>query len=312
MRLKRVLVTGGAGFIGSHLAERLASQGAAVTVVDDLRSGSRANLRGAGGAIERIEMELGRYLDERFDPATFDAVFHLAANAYIPPSVQDPLMDFQCNPANTVRLLERLRASRRPPLLVNTSSAAVYGNPRSLPVREDDPTMPISPYGAGKLAAETYVRVYSELYGLRAASLRLFSVYGPRQRKQVAYDLLDKIRRNPQRIEVLGDGSQSRDFTFVSDVVDAFRLVAARAPARGEAYNVGSGATHSIDGLIEAWNRVLGTRPEVIYTGSLRPGDADRWIVDNSRLRELGFAPRIGLDEGLREILKWYDGQSGG
>lgn len=304
----KVLVTGGAGFIGSHLVEQLVDGGASVTVIDNLSTGSRDNLDRVRDQIGLIASDLGDLLRQRHvQPADYEYLFHLAANPYIPPSVANPLYDFELNLRNTLLLLERLRESEQLPRLINVSSAAVYGNPARLPIGEADPTIPISPYGVSKLAAERYVAVYSELYGIPATSLRLFSVYGPRQQKQVVYDLFEKLRRNPDRLEILGDGTQSRDFTYVLDVVQAMMLVATEAPGKGEVYNVASGATHTIAELAQSCCQVCELTPEIVYTGAVRPGDAGRWAVDIARLQALGFVPRMPLGKGLNAVKEWYE-----
>jgi UDP-glucose 4-epimerase len=303
-----VLVTGGAGFVGSHLVADLIAREAHVTVVDNLSTGRVEHLESVWSKIELCQGDLGDLLHARqISVDDYDIIFHLAANAYIPPSIENPSQDFNANAYNTFVLLEQLRASPQPPRLVNVSSAAVYGNPARLPIRESDPTIPISPYGVSKLAAERYVAVYSQLYGLQASSVRFFSVYGPRQRKQVVYDVLLKLRLNPARLEVLGDGSQARDLTFVGDIVKALVLVAQQAPGRGEVFNVASGATHTIAELIQIWCEVLSLMPEIVYSGQTRPGDAERWVVDISELQRLGYAPQTSLREGLAAVRDWYD-----
>ncbi|OGO06383.1 MAG: hypothetical protein A2Y73_07930 [Chloroflexi bacterium RBG_13_56_8] len=307
-REKQVLVTGGAGFIGSHLVEHLVAGGAHVTVVDNLSTGRLDNLKLVLPRITLIVGDLGEVLRlKRVKLDDYQYVFHLAANAYIPISVENPVLDFQINLHNTLMLLEAMRGTASAPRLLNVSSAAVYGNPARLPIQETDPIMPISPYGVSKLAGERYAAVYSQIYGLRATSVRLFSVYGPRQRKQVVYDLLRKLRTDPTRLEVLGNGLQARDFAYVLDVVQAMMLVAAEAPAQGEVYNVASGTTYTIAELVSAWCKVCGLSPEVAYTGHIRPGDAEEWVVDITRLRQLGFKARTSLEEGLAIIEDWYD-----
>ncbi len=303
-----VLVTGGAGFVGSHLVEQLVAADVHVTVVDNLSTGHSENVRTVLSKIDLIDGDFGHLLQTkqlRFD--AYEYVFHLAANPYIPSSVENPGFDFQTNLCHTFELLEALRNTPNPPRLINVSSGAVYGNPTSLPMRETDPTVPISPYGVSKLAAERYVAVYSQIYGLCASSVRLFSVYGPRQRKQVVYDLLRKLRADPTRLEVLGNGSQSRDFTYVLDVVQAMTLVARYAPGRGEVYNLASGRTHSIAELVSTWCDVCDLSPEVEYTGRIRPGDAEQWVVDITRLKQLGFEAKTDLRNGLAAIRDWYD-----
>ncbi|HOG45121.1 MAG TPA: GDP-mannose 4,6-dehydratase [Anaerolineae bacterium] len=303
-----ILVTGGAGFIGSHLVERLVSDGACVTVVDNLSTGSLENLRTVLPNIRLITAELGDVLrTNQVELGDYQIVFHLAANAYIPPSVENPAFDYRVNLDNTFHLLEALRQTKNSPRLVNTSTAGVYGNPFRLPIRETDPTVPISPYGVSKLAGERYAAVYSQIYGLHTTSLRLFSVYGPRQRKQVVYDLLCKLRADPQRLQVIGDGSQARDFAYVLDVVQAMILAATTAPGRGEVYNVASGTSHTIAELVDTWCRVCHLSPQVVYSGQVRPGDAQKWIGDISQLKQLGYGARMSLEAGLAAVAKWYD-----
>jgi UDP-glucose 4-epimerase len=312
---KRTLVTGGAGFIGSHLVEHLVALGAQVTVIDKLNTGYRENLQAVEQRINFVHADLGNLLlraaedDGGMNLADYDYIFHLAANPYIPPSVENPVMDFETNLLNSFLLLESLRglpAAR--PRLINVSSAAVYGNPARLPIHESDPTVPISPYGVSKLAAERYVAVYSQLYGLWAVSMRFFSVYGPRQHKQVVFDLFRKLRANPARLEILGDGSQARDFAYVGDVARAMTLAATAAPGQGEVYNVASGMTHTIAELAAACCRACRLEPEMIYSGQTRPGDADKWMVDVSRLQQMGFVPQVSLEAGLAAVQEWYDG----
>ena len=304
-----VLVTGGAGFVGSHLVEQLVGAGSRVTVVDNLSTGQLAHIRAILPKIELVVGDLGDVLRlQRIRLDEYQCIFHLAANSYIPPSVANPGFDFHENLRNTFMLLEALRQTPSAPRLVNVSSAAVYGNPDRLPIRETDPTVPIAPYGVSKLAGERYVGVYGQLYGVRAASVRLFSVYGPRQRKQVVYDLFSKLRANPRRLELFGDGSQARDFVYVLDVVQALMLVADKAPKQGEVYNVASGTTHTIAELAEACSHVCGLSPQIVYTGQVRPGDAEKWEVDISRLKQLGFEPRADLRASLAAIRDWHAG----
>ncbi len=306
---KSILVTGGAGFIGSHLVEQLVSEGACVTVVDNFATGNVENLKGVQNQITLVVGDIGDLLRlKRVQIHDFCYVFHLAANPYIPPSVENPEFDLYENLQNTFMLLEALRSlGTDAPRLVNVSSAAVYGNPTRLPIRESDPTVPISPYGVSKLAAERYVAVYSAIYGLHASSMRCFSVYGPRQRKQVVFDFMRKLDTDPTRLEIIGDGTQARDFTFVTDVVQAMLLAATVAPGRGEAYNVGTGTTHTIAQLAQAVADVCGVCPQLVYTGRVRPGDAQTWEVDITALEALGYKPQVALMEGLRRIREWYN-----
>ncbi len=308
LRGQSVLVTGGAGFIGSHLLEALVQVGAHVTVQDTRATPDHPNLASVPGAVRLIaEDTQSAIASGSLDLQSFTLVFHLSGNAYVPASVEQPAVDFQKNLQTTFDLLEALRQQSQKPRLIFASSAAVYGNPTHLPIHEEDCTNPISPYGVSKLAAERYVEVYARLYGIPAATVRMFSVYGSRQRKLVVYDLLHKLRSNPSRLEVYGDGTQERDFCSVTDAVQAMLTVAKYAPAQGEIYNVASGEAHSINELVALWCEILGVSPQIVYSGDVRAGVPQRWSVSIERLRSLGFTPQISLEAGLRTVKEWYD-----
>lgn len=304
---KQILITGGAGFIGSHLAQQLNHEAAHVTILDPHASPDNPNLMDFASSLQlwqsRVEEALGN-----FDVSRFDFIFHLGGNPYVPPSVENPLMDYEKNLQTTFRLLECLRAKPKA-RLIYASSAAVYGNPAKLPVRESDPTFPISPYGVSKLASERYVAVYSQLYGIRGSSVRMFSVYGAKQRKQVIFDIFQKLLANPTSLEVLGDGSQQRDFCYVTDAVNALMQIAEKAPAKGEVYNVASGHSHSINEIIAIWTKLLRLNPHITYTGQSRAGDPEKWSADISALKALGFSPQLSLEQGIAKLKAWYDEQ---
>jgi UDP-glucose 4-epimerase len=191
-------------------------------------------------------------------------------------------------------------------MLIYASSAAVYGDPQRMPIQEIDLTIPISPYGVGKLSAERYIAVYSRLYGLRAASMRLFSVYGPRQRKQVVFDLIRKMIQDPSEVSIYGDGTQVRDFNYVEDTSRSMIIAAEHAPLLGEVYNVASGKEFSIGELVESLCHILCIKPKLIYSGAVRPGDPEKWSVDISRLMGLSYQPQVSLEDGLRRTVEWY------
>lgn len=304
----RVLVTGGAGFVGSHLVDRLVERGDDVTVLDDLRKGRVENLAGVASRITIDERSIADARD-LIRGGTFDFIFHLAAPAYVPPSIDDPIADLRAQVEQTLHLLIALRDMERKPRLVHVSSAAIYGAPNVQPIREECPPLPVSPYGVDKFAAEEHVRVACGLYGLRAVILRYFPVYGPRQRKQIVYDLAQKIMKTPDRIEVFGSGQELRDLVYVSDTVEATLIAAERAPARGEAYNVGTGTMVSIAQVARGIVRAMHASPELIFTGSVRPGDSERMVADIRRLRNLGYEPGTNLEDGLARTVEWITGQ---
>jgi UDP-glucose 4-epimerase len=304
---KSVLVTGGCGFVGSHLAEALVERGAYVTIIDDLSSSTPDNIASISDRVDFHRLDI-RSVDFRqfLLLGDFDAIFHFAANAYIPPSIECPEYDYEINLMAPFYLLETLREGNLRSALIVASSAAVYGNPIHIPVSECDPTIPISPYGVSKLATERYLAVYACIYGLRAASLRLFSVYGPRQHKQIVYDFIQKIAHNRHKLEILGDGSQVRDLVYVKDVVQAALLIWDRAPLHGEVYNVAVGTGMSTRQIAEIVADASGCNPQLAYTGSIRPGDCEKWIASVDRIKALGFSPRFSFEEGVRETVEWY------
>jgi UDP-glucose 4-epimerase len=293
----RALITGGAGFIAGHLASALRQCGAEVTLVDAQRGPGCVQLHVGTPALGRLLRACG----------PFDYMFHLAARAYAADSVQLPMRDFTANLAATIDLLEQLRAGASGTRLVFASSAAVYGNPARLPIEEGDITVPISPYGVSKLAAERYVQVYARLYGIPAASLRLFSVYGPGQAKQVVYDFFAKLQRTPDELVVIGDGSQMRDMVYVGDVARAFLTVAARGARDGGVYNVASGVATSTADLARMVVDAQGARAAIRFTGQARAGDPERWLGSFRPLSALGWQPRMHIRDGIGATAGWFN-----
>lgn len=261
LKQKRVLVTGGCGFIGSHLVEQLVAQKAHVTALDNLQAGRWVNLDTVAGVVQIIEADicdktLVTHLIQDIQP---QIVFHLAANASVPKSVEDPSYDFATNCYGTFILLNALRQHSQGicEKFILASSGAVYGEPASFPIFETDPLRPISPYGASKVAAETETQMFGYVYGLPVVIARLFNTYGPRMARFVVLDFLRKLSQNPAVLEVLGTGQQVRDFTFVSDAVNGLLLLAVLGQ-NGEAYNISSGVSHSVTELAHTLLNILG------------------------------------------------------
>ena len=305
-RTGRVLVTGGAGFIGSHLVEALLAQGRAVRVIDNLATGHRANLAHLDG-YEWIEGDL-------VDPAACRAacegveqVLHQAAVPSVPRSVEDPIGSFWTGPVATINILEAARQAGVARFVFAASSSA-YGDTAELPKHEGMLPNPLSPYAAGKLAGEQYVRAYARTMGLDGVSLRYFNVFGPRQDPSSPYSgvisLFARLMKRGDRPVIYGDGGQTRDFTFIANVVQA-NLLALDAPGslRGEAYNVGTGSQTSLLDLVAAINDHLGTSIEPDFRPD-RAGDVRHSLAALGQIEAaLGYRPTVGFADGLRRTL---------
>lgn len=309
-----VLVTGGCGFIGSHLVAALGAAGAHVWVLDNLQSGSLDCLSHVEGVkhVEIADVRNAEQVRSVIACCLPRYVFHLAANASVPGSVQDPSYDFETNCMGTFVLLESLRWLATPSRTVLASSGAVYGQPSQFPISEEHPLTPISPYGASKKCAEAVTDMFMRVYGLSAVTARIFNTYGPRMPRFVVLDFLRKLHRNPRLLEVLGDGHQVRDFTFVSDTIRGLAAVACRG-STGEAYNISSGVSVTVLELAEMLVRHLGLagQTRIVCSGQSWPGDAQRWEVSIAKVEALGFKPEVPLAEGLRRTIAWFDDSLG-
>jgi UDP-glucose 4-epimerase len=301
-----VLVTGGAGFIGSHLVEEFLSRGAQVTIADNFSTGRPSNLRDVQNRIQMRRADITRDdLRPLFAEKNITLICHTAANANVPDSVKNPRTDFEKNAVATLNLLEAVRETAPRAKVIHTSSALVYGNVRSNAIKEEDQAVPLCPYAVSKLASEHYMTVYAQLYNLQTATLRLFPVYGPRLRKQVVYDLMCKLTENPRELQIQGDGTQERDFNHVANVVDAFMTVVEMADFRGEVYNVAAEEIVTIRQLAEMICERMGVSPRFVFSEA-RAGDTARLKGDIARLKSLGYRPRLGFAEGLTDTVRWF------
>jgi UDP-glucose 4-epimerase len=304
----RALVTGGAGFIGSHLVDALVEQGHTVRLLDDLFSGDLDNVNSS------VDPVIASVADEEAVRAAVDScdtVFHIAAHRAVLRSVENPLATDLANVHGTLTVLAVAHDAgvRR---VVCASSSSVYGGAEQLPTPETAPLVPRSPYAVSKMAGEHYCRVYAELFGLETVSLRYFNVYGPRQRPDSAYaaviPLFIEALRSGEPPIVHGDGLQSRDFSYIDDAVAA-TIAAATAPAEncaGRAYNVAPGETHSLLEILDILGRLLDVEPKPEYT-SERAGDVRQtWADPAAAQRDLGFSCQVGFEEGLRRTVDWF------
>lgn len=318
--MPRYLITGGAGFIGSHIATALVQRGDQVRILDDLSSGRTANL----AHLQVCGIDRGKPVEflrgDLCDPEVLEracagihGVFHEAGQVSVPKSIEDPERSYEVNVMGTLRLLE---AARRAGIarIVFAASSAAYGNSDELPKHEGMPTRPLSPYASGKIAAEQLLRVWGELHGLHAVCLRYFNIFGPRQADDSPYTgviaIFARALLEGRAPTIYGDGGQTRDFTYVDNVVDAnlaamdARNLASFAP--GEVINVGSGERVSLLELYREMARLLGSTREPSFAAS-RAGDVRDSLasIDKAR-RLLGYTPRVGWRDGLARTVAWY------
>jgi nucleoside-diphosphate-sugar epimerase len=307
--IRKALVTGGAGFIGSHLVDALIEQGAQVTVIDNLTTGKIENLQDAGDRVHFVE---GDIRDRVLLPQVLDGVdvvFHQAAVVSVPLSVAQPLSSAAVNETGTLEVLEAARQAgcRR---VVLASSSAVYGDDPELPKRETMPFSPLSPYAVQKMTGEYYAGLYTKLYDLETACLRYFNVFGPRQDPSSPYSgvisiFLDRAASGQAPV-VYGDGEQTRDFVYVRDVVSANLRAATEDAAAGKAFNIGTGKTITINRLWQQVAELAGITRVPDYQEA-RHGDILHSVaaIDAAR-RDLGFNPEIRFEEGLARTYDWY------
>jgi UDP-glucose 4-epimerase len=308
------LVTGGAGFIGSHLVEALVERGHTVRVLDNFSTGDAANLESVRERVRVFDGDITDLTTVRAAVQGVEVVFHQAALASVPRSVADPMATHQACVNGTLHVLLAAREAgvRR---VVYAASSSAYGNSVRLPKCESDPTLPLSPYAVAKLAGEQYCAAFSEVYGLETVRLRYFNVFGPRQTPDSPYAaVIPKFMQamTSGRSPVLhGDGEQSRDFTFVADVVRA-NLLAAEAPGiSGKVYNIACGRRTSLLELVAHLNTLLGYAIKPTHAPA-RPGDVRHSQASISRAREdLGYEPATDMLTGLRRCLEWWRQRNG-
>jgi UDP-glucuronate 4-epimerase len=309
------LVTGGAGFIGSHVCERLLDLGHAVWAFDDLNSFydpqlKRNNLRELQALAKPFEFVFGDLtdraaLDDVLSTVTFDQIVHLAARAGVRPSLEEPALYQRVNVEGTVNLLEAARRTGVKKLIV-ASSSSVYGVNSKIPFSESDPIFSaISPYAASKLACEALGHVYHHVYGMDIAVLRFFTVYGPRQRPDLAIHKFARLISEGQPIPVFGDGSSARDYTYIGDILEG--IIACTQKTFGyEIFNLGESQTVTLSLLIGLLESALGQKA-ILERLPAQPGDVPRTCADIAKARKkLGYNPQVKIEQGIPLFVNWY------
>jgi len=314
-----ILVTGAAGFIGSQLSLRLAARGERVVGLDNFnayyepaikRRNVAALERGGSFALVEGDIRDRELVARAFKQHKPAAIIHLAAMAGVRPSLQDPVLYHDVNCTGTAVLLQAAHEAGISRFVFGSSSS-VYGGNEKVPFHEDDDVSgPVSPYAATKRANELSCHVFSHLYGMDIACLRFFTVYGPRQRPEMAIHKFVRLLEHGEKLPLYGDGRSERDYTYVDDILDG--VVKALDRSKGfRIYNLGESRTVSLKELVAAIGRATGKEPGVEWQPA-QPGDVPRTFADISRARaELGYDPRVGLEEGLRRFVEWYRGPEG-
>jgi UDP-glucose 4-epimerase len=299
---QRVLLTGLSGFLGRVLCHQLIQSGYHVTGID---KNPPTNLTRLALPQDFIQLDLTN--PQQVAPQRFDLIFHLAGLTSPSHSIQAPAQDFAQNLAVTFKLLDKLRECSWKGRFVYVSTAGVYGEPQQIPITEESPTKPISPFGVSNLACEEYIRVFSQCYDFSAVIARIFSLYGPRQRKQVVFDILRKTLLSDDPISLFGNGDEVRDFIHVNDAAQALLLLAKQAEIGAPIFNVCSGSGISIRELAERIVILAEQNPErLVFTGNSKGGDPNHWIGCNQKLYRTGFSLNYSLSEGLADTLNWF------
>jgi nucleoside-diphosphate-sugar epimerase len=309
LKEKRVLVTGGAGFIGSHIVDRLVGLGAKVTVLDNLVTGKRENIKDNLDKIKFIEKDLtdDAVLEEALED--IDLVCHQAALRSVPKSVERPLDYHQVNVTGTLKLFLKAKA-KGIKKIVFASSSSVYGERFDFPEKEIDNPKPVSPYAASKLMGEHYAYLFSRLYGLSVVGLRYFNVFGPRQSLENRYAVVVPkfivSLLNSKSPPIYGDGDQERDFTYIDNVVDANILSLSKDSLGGEVFNIAGGKPYSVNQLFKTIQELTAKNIKPEYSEP-RPGDVRKTCADISKAKELlGWQPKINFKQGLKETVNWF------
>jgi len=306
--IMKCIVTGGAGFIGSHLADSLIRQGHEVVVIDSLVSGVLENVPNQAKLIKKdISQD-----DIAEDIKGADAFFHFAADPDVRSSAENPAESFRHNVVGTFNVLEACRATdvRR---FIFASTSTVYGETDVIPTPETHETRPISNYGASKLACESYVASFANSYGLQSTVLRFANIYGPRSTHGVIFDFFHKLKKDPARLEILGDGKQEKSYLYIDDTISGIITAFENTKKEFDVFNIGSGEKTTVSQIADIVSKTLDTRPKTVFTGGKRgwAGDVRTMLLDISRIRALGWEPKIPFGQGAERYIGWLRQRDG-
>ncbi len=294
----KILVTGGCGFIGSHLVEKLIADGNEVEVIDN-------DLRYKNPKTKIVNKDIVRdSISEYFSGV--ETVFHLAADPFVDKSAENPRKSLEDNVVGTFNVLEACRKANVKQIIF-TSTSTVYGEAKIMPTPEDYPLGPISNYGASKVAGEAYIASYAGSYGIKGTNLRLANIFGPRSTHGVLYDFFHKLKKDPKKLEILGDGKQEKSYLYISDCVEAILIAWKKQKKIVDYFNVGSAEKTTTNEVAKLVCRELKISPKFEYAGGRKGwvGDVTEMLLDCSKLKKLGWNSRIGLEEGVKKYLEW-------
>lgn len=297
MKRKKILIIGSKGFIGSH-------------AIDYFQGKKDCDVWGCDVVVD-YENEQYYLIDVTrsdfnfvFQNQSFDFCVNCSGAASVPDSIEHPSRDFALNTYNVFKILDAIRAYNPDCKFMNLSSAAVYGNPKTLPVAESQPCNPVSPYGHHKKMAEEICHEFYQIYGVQSCCLRIFSAFGPGLKKQLLWDLYKKSIGS-QKVQLFGSGKESRDFIFVDDIINALKLIIDVEVFPDGPINVASGKEIRIKDVVQLFFDLYNPKIQIEFTGNARKGDPSRWQADISRLTGLGFEPRVNIEEGIKKYVKW-------
>ena len=292
----KVLVLGSEGFIGSHIVKYFRSKGNKVTSADIVLKDEDQYIL--------INPELPDF-SVLFKSRDFDVCINATGAANVQLSFTYPALDYALNTANVYHILDNIRRYCPDCRFINLSSAAVYGNPASLPVSEQHPIQPLSPYGFHKWYSEQVCRQFYSLYGMKTISLRIFSAYGEGLKKQLFWDLHKKILSDNATLELFGTGKETRDFIYIDDIMSALNCIIHNTDFQGEAINVANGIELTVESVVEIFLQCLGSKTKVLFKGNNKVGDPLHWRADTGKLRSMGFEPTISIEQGLQKYADW-------